>query len=109
MPTKYRTLTEQEQIWQQELIAQVAKETRLPLPRVMMLEWNQIIGSRIEVRGREAKLQPLTAAALNKLPCCGRYVFSMSPFPPIIPDRYLENAKRWTRHQNAKERFFGRR
>lgn len=109
MPTQYRTLTEQEQIWQQDLITQVAKETRLPIPRVMMLEWNQIIGARIQIRGREAELQPLTAAAVNRLPCCGRFVFSSSPFPPIIPDKYLEGARHWTRRQNAKERFFGRR
>lgn len=107
MPTKYRTLSEQEQIWQQELAAQIAEETRLPIQRVLMLEWNQVIGSRIQTRSREAELQPLTAAALNRLPCCGRYVFSSSPFPPIIPDKYLAGAERWCRRQNFREKFNG--
>jgi len=108
MPTQYRTLTEKDQIWQQALAMQIAEETRLPIPRVMMLEWSQVAGNRIHTRSREVELQPLTAAALNRLPCFGRYVFSESPFPPIIPDKYLEGARRWTDRENAKMRFFGR-
>ena len=108
MPTQYRTLTEKDQIWQQALVMQIAEETRLPIPRVMMLEWSQVAGNRIHTRSREVELQPLTAAALNRLHCFGRYVFSESPFPPIIPDKYLEGARRWTDRENAKMRFFGR-
>lgn len=109
MPTQYRTLTEQDQRWQQELMLQVSQETRLPVARVMMLEWNQIDGKKIQTRSREVELQPLTAAAIGRLPCCGRFVFSTSPFPPIIPDEYLEGAKRWCRKQNRKNRGpFGR-
>lgn len=108
MPTRYQTLNEQDQIWQQALALQIAQETRLPIPRVMMLEWSQVLGAKIQTRSREAELQPLTAAALNRLPCNGRFVFSQSPFPPIIPDRYLEGARRWTKRENAKNRFFGR-
>ena len=104
MPIEYRTLTEQEQLWQRELMMQISRETRLPLQRVMMLEWNQIDGKKIQMRSREAELQPLTAAAIGRLPCCGRFVFSTSPFPPIIPDEYLEGAKRWCRKQNRKIR-----
>ena len=61
MPTQYRTLTEQDQIWQQALAMQIAEETRLPIPRVMMLEWSQVAGNRIHTRSREVELQPLTA------------------------------------------------
>lgn len=100
MTQELRTLTEADQRWQRELVMQVAQETRLPIPRVMMLEWNQVAGNKIQTRSREAELQPLTAAAINRLPCCGRFVFSTSPFPPIIPDEYLEGAKRWCKRQN---------
>lgn len=100
MPQTYQTINEADQRWQQELATEVARETRLPIPRVMMLEWNQIAGNKIQTRSREAELQPLTAAAIHRLPCCGRFVFSTSPFPPIIPDEYLEGAKRWCKRQN---------
>lgn len=108
MPQELRTLTEADQRWQQTLAIQVAQETRLPIPRVMMLEWNQVDGKKIKTRSREVELQPLTAAAINRLPCCGRFVFSTSPFPPIIPDEYLEGAKHWCRIQNRRRRIFGR-
>lgn len=111
MPTQYQIISESDQRWQQELISQIAQETRLPIPRVMMLEWNQLDGKRIKTRSREVELQPLTAAAIGRLPCCGRFVFSASPFPPIIPDEYLENARRWANRQNRrshKKSFFGR-
>lgn len=108
MPQELRTLTEADQRWQRELAIQVAQETRLPIPRVMMLEWNQVDGKKIKTRSREVALQPLTAAAINRLPCCGRFVFSTSPFPPIIPDEYLEGAKRWCRIQNRRHKILGR-
>lgn len=105
MSTNYQVLNEQDQIWQQALAMQIAEETRLPIPRILMLEWSQVAGNRIQTRNREAELQPLTAAALNRLPCNGRYVFSASPFPPIIPDQYLDGAKRWCKKQNRKTFF----
>ena len=109
MPQDYQTLTEADQRWQQTLAIQVAQETRLPIPRVMMLEWNQVDGKTIKTRSREVTLQPLTAAAINRLPCCGRFVFSSSPFPPIIPDEYLEGAHHWCRRQNRRHHsLFGR-
>lgn len=109
MPQEYQTLTEADQRWQQALAIQVAQETRLPIPRVMMLEWNQVDGKTIKTRSREVTLQPLTAAAINRLPCCGRFVFSSSPFPPIIPDEYLEGAHHWCRRQNRRRHsLFGR-
>ena len=74
----------------------------------MMLEWSQFDGKKIKTRSREVDLQPLTAAALNRLPCNGRFVFSQSPFPPIIPDEYLESARKWAMRQNKKGGFFGR-
>lgn len=102
MAQTYKVLSESDQRWQQDLITQIAQETRIPIPRIMMLEWNQVDGKRIKTRSREVELQPLTASALNRLPCCGRFVFSTSPFPPIIPDEYLEGAKRWAKRQNRK-------
>lgn len=107
----YTIINESDQRWQQELELQIANETRLPIPRVMMLEWSQFDGKKIRTRSREVELQALTAAAINRLPCNGRWIFSQSPFPPIIPDEYLEGAKRWTDRQNRKDKkggFFGR-
>lgn len=112
MPTEYQILSEADQRWQQDLALQIAQETRLPVPRVMMLEWNQIDGKTIHTRNnREVELQPLTAAAITRLPCRGRFVFSASPFPPIIPDEYLDGARLWAKRENRRKRrggFFGR-
>lgn len=102
MPNTYQVLSESDQIWQKALALQIAEETRLPIPRVLMLEWSQVSGNRIQTRSREAELQPLTAAALNRLPCNGRFVFSSSPFPPIVPDEYLEGAKRWCKKHSRR-------
>ena len=93
-------INEQDQRWRQELALAVAKEARLPIPRVLMLEWNQLTGRRLQMRSREAELDQLTAKAIDRLPRTGRYIFSASPFPPIIPDEYLEPARRWLARQN---------
>lgn len=88
-------INENEQRWRQELALAVARQTRLPIPRVLMLEWNQVAGNKITTRSREATLDSMTAKAIDRLPRCGRFVFSASPFPPIIPDEYLEPAREW--------------
>lgn len=101
-------ISEDEQRWRQELALAVAKQTRLPIPRVLMLEWNQITGAKIQTRSREATLEPLTAKAIDRLPRRGRFVFSASPFPPIIPDEYLEPARRWCARKRRWQTLTGR-
>lgn len=88
-------ISEADQRWRQELAKEVARETRLPIPRVLLLEWNQLTGNKIQTRSREAELGSMTAKAIDRLPRTGRYIFSASPFPPIIPDEYLEPAREW--------------
>lgn len=88
-------LSESDQIWRNELIKRTAKETRLPIPRVMMLTWAQFELPNIirTPTHREVRLDPMLAQAIRRLPYCGRYIFSMSPFPPTIPDEYLDPAR----------------
>lgn len=89
--------SEADQIWRNELIRQISKETRLPIPRVMMLTWAQFTSPN-KIRtptGREVELEKITAAALTRLPQSSRYIFSMTPFPPLIPDEYLEGARKY--------------
>lgn len=98
-------LSESDQIWRNEVILQVAKETRQPLQRVMMMTWAQFEHpNKIHTRtGREVELSTMTATALLRLPHTGRYIFTMSPFPPIIPDEYLDGARQFIREQEAIE------
>ncbi len=90
-------LSESDQIWRNELIKQVARETRLPIIRVMMLTWAQFEApNRITTpTKREVQLRPTTGLAIARLPRTGRYIFTMSPFPPTIPDEYLEPARQY--------------
>lgn len=61
------------------------KETRLSERQVMLLEWRQIGDHKITTRqGREAKISNSTYLALKQLPVHGRFVFSTSPFEPIL-------------------------
>ena len=96
-------LSESDQIWRNELIKEVARETRQPIQRVVMLTWAQFEApNKIHTRtGREVELKTITATALLRLPHTGRYIFTMSPFPPIIPDEYLDGAREYIREQEA--------
>ena len=96
-------LSESDQIWRNDLITQVAKETRMPLQRVMMMTWAQFEApNKIRTQtGREVELSELTAHALLRLPRCSKWMFSMSPFPPIIPDEYLDGARQFIRDQET--------
>ena len=96
-------LSESDQIWRNELIKEVARETRQPIQRVIMMTWAQFEApNKIHTRtGREVELQTITATALLRLPHTGRYIFTMSPFPPIIPDEYLDGAREFIREQEA--------
>lgn len=96
-------LSESDQIWRNDLITQVAKETRMPLQRVMMMTWAQFEApNKIRTQtGREVELSEITAHALLRLPRCSKWMFSMSPFPPIIPDEYLDGARQFIRDQET--------
>ena len=98
-------LSESDQIWRNEVILEVAKETRMPLQRVMMMTWAQFTPpNKIRTQtGREVELTRLTATALLRLPRSSKWMFSMSPFPPIIPDEYLDGARQFIRDQEAIE------
>lgn len=98
-------LSESDQIWRNEVILEVAKETRMPLQRVMMMTWAQFTPpNKIRTQtGREVELTRLTATALLRLPRSSKWMFSMSPFPPIIPDEYLDGARQFIREQEAIE------
>jgi len=86
-----------------ELAAQLAEETRLPIPRALMSAWNQLDGRKFTTTlGREVRISEPLALALDALPRTGRYIFTASPFPPTIPDEYLEGAKKWVRKKNRR-------
>lgn len=96
-------LSESDQIWRNTLIEQVAKETRMPIQRVMMMTWAQFEAPnkiRTQTR-REVELTRPTALALLRLPRTGKWMFTMSPFPPTIPDEYLDGARQYIREQEA--------
>lgn len=89
-------LSESDQRWRNEIIAQLAKEARIPIQRAMMTEWNQIEANKYRTKqGREVELSNMLVVALDRLPCSGRYVFSLSPFPPTIPDEWLDPARKY--------------
>lgn len=96
-------LSESDQIWRNTLIEQVAKETRMPIQRVMMMTWAQFEAPnkiRTQTR-REVELTRPTALALLRLPRTSKWMFTMSPFPPTIPDEYLDGARQYIREQEA--------
>lgn len=91
-------LSADDQQWRNDVILAVAKETRMPIQRVMMMTWAQFTPpNKIRTQtGREVALSDLTAHSLQRLPRgSGRWLFTMSPFPPIIPDEYLDGARRF--------------
>ena len=90
-------MSESDQRWRNELIVEMAKQTRLPIPRVMMMTWAQLVSpNRIRTQtNREVELSEWLAQAVNHLPRCSKWIFSMTPFPPLIPDEYLDPARRY--------------
>jgi hypothetical protein len=42
------------------------------------------------------------AAEPDALPRTSRWICTASPFPPTIPDKYLDGARRWARKQNRR-------
>lgn len=90
-------MSESDQLWRNELIKQTAKATRLPIPRVMMITWTQFEKpNKIRTQtGREVELDSTLALALDRLPRYSRWIFSTSPFPPLIPDEYLDPAREY--------------
>lgn len=108
MLSQYKTTdlivqSESDQIWRNEVIKQVAKETRMPIQRVMMMTWGQFEPpNKIRTQtGREVELSRITTIALLRLPRSNRWMFSMTPFPPLIPDEYLDGARQYIREQEA--------
>lgn len=90
-------MSESDQRWRNELIVEMAKQTRLPIPRVMMMTWGQLENpNRIRTQtGREVELSEWLAQAVGRLPRYSKWIFSMSPFPPIIPDEWLDPAREY--------------
>lgn len=90
-------MSESDQRWRNELIVEMAKQTRLPIPRVMMMTWGQLENpNRIRTQtGREVELSEWLAQAINRLPHYSKWIFSMSPFPPTIPDEWLDPARKY--------------
>lgn len=95
--------SESDQIWRNQVIIEVAKETRMPIQRVMLMTWAQFEApNKIRTQtGREVELKPMTATAILRLPRASKWIFSMSPFPPLIPDEYLDGARQYIREQEA--------
>lgn len=103
--TELVVLSESDQIWRNSVIEQVAKETRMPIQRVMMMTWAQFEApNKIRTQtGREVELTKPTALAVLRLPRTGKWIFTMSPFPPTIPDEYLDGARKYIREQTEAE------
>lgn len=97
METNYYIMSESDQLWRNELIKQMAKATRLPIPRVMMMTWEQLEKpNRIRTQtGREVELDSTLSIAIDRLPRYSRWIFATSPFPPTIPDEYLDPAREY--------------
>lgn len=95
--TDYYILSESDQRWRNELIKQLAKATRLPIPRVMMMTWAQLEKpNKIRTQtGREVELDSTLALAIDRLPRYSRWIFATSPFPPLIPDEVLDPAREY--------------
>lgn len=94
---KMYIMSESDQRWRNELIQQMAKATRLPIPRVMMMTWEQLENpNKIRTQtGREVELDSTLALAIERLPHYSKWIFSMSPFPPTIPDEWLDPARKY--------------
>lgn len=90
-------MSESDQLWRNELIKKTAKATRLPIPRVMMLTWAQFEKPNTirTPTGRVVEIDSALAMAIDRLPRQSRWIFSMTPFPPLIPDEYLDPAREY--------------
>lgn len=66
------------------LAQSLKKQYRMSDRQITLLEWSQVIGGTIKMRGtgREVNLTPEQIRALKTLPVRGRFVFSTSPYPP---------------------------
>ena len=90
-------MSESDQLWRNELIKKTAKATRLPIPRVMKLTWTNFEKPNIirTPTGREVEIDAALALAIDRLPRQSKWMFSMTPFPPLIPDEYLDPAREY--------------
>lgn len=108
MQEDYYIMSESDQLWRNELIKKMAKATRLPIPRVMMLTWSQLEQpNKIRTQtGREVELDPTLALAISRLPHYNqRWMFATSPFPPTIPDKYLDPAREYIERRKKMPRI----
>ena len=100
---EFEFMSQSDQIWRNEIITQLAKEARIPIQRAMMTTWSQIDANIYKTfSGREVKMSEILTAAIKRMPCSGRYVFTMSPFPPTIPDELLDPSREFI---EKKKRF----
>lgn len=90
-------MSESDQLWRNELIKKTAKATRLPIPRAMMLTWTNFEKPNTirTPTGRVVEIDSALAMALDRLPRQSKWIFSMTPFPPLIPDEYLDPAREY--------------
>lgn len=90
-------MSESDQLWRNELIKKTAKAMRLPIPRVMMLTWTNFEKPNTirTPTGRVVEIDSALAMAIDRLPRQSRWIFSMTPFPPLIPDEYLDPAREY--------------
>jgi len=97
MDQEYYIMSASDQEWRNEIIKKTAQATRLPIPRVMMLTWANFEKPNIirTPTGREVTIDSALAMAIERLPRHGRWIFSMTPFPPTIPDEYLDPAREY--------------
>lgn len=101
--TKVIIMTEADQLRRNQIAEELARQTRLPIARILLTAWTQIDGSKYTTTlGREVKLSPALADSIDTLPRTGRFIFSTSPFPPTIPDKYLDGARAWARRKNRR-------
>lgn len=104
--TTYTIMSESDQRWRNQLALQLSKETRLPIARALMSTWSQLAANKYRTAtGREIELSEMLAQAIDRLPRTSRFIFTASPFPPTIPDRYIEPARKWTRRHNRLARI----
>lgn len=104
---QYYIMSESDQLWRNELIKKMAKATRLPIPRVMMMNWTQFEKpNKIRTQtGREIELDSALALAIDRLPRYSRWIFATSPFPPLIPDEYLDPAREFIERKKKTRKF----
>ena len=97
-------MSESDQRWRNELIKEMAKQTKMPIQRVMLMTWEQMEKpNKIRTQtGREVELNEWLAQAIARLPRSGRWIFSMTPFPPLIPDEYLDPTREYIEKRKSR-------